>query len=155
MNYRVIPSLPLYGLILYSCVSRITNLHKYCLLQEDSVRSVMDFLLQSEQHWAPHRQIICISGDGSFQMNLQELMTAMYYQLPVKIAILNNGYLGMVRQWQEMFFHRRYSSVRLTSPDYVMFAQSYGATGLRAQTIQEAREIIGIALSTPTCYHGI
>lgn len=98
---------------------------------------------------APHRQIICISGDGSFQMNLQELMTAVDYQLPVKIAILNNGYLGMVRQWQEMFFHRRYSSVRLSSPDYVMFAQSYGATGLRAQTIQEARKIIGIALETP------
>lgn len=98
---------------------------------------------------APERQIICISGDGSFQMNLQELMTAVDYQLSVKVAILNNGYLGMVRQWQELFFDRRYSSVKLSSPDYVKFAQSYGATGLRAQTLQEARDIIGIGMSTP------
>lgn len=98
---------------------------------------------------APHRQIICISGDGSFQMNLQELMTAVDYQLPVKIAILNNGYLGMVRQWQELFFDRRYSSVRLSSPDYVAFAKSYGAIGLRARTVQEAKEIIRTALAAP------
>lgn len=98
---------------------------------------------------APERQIICISGDGSFQMNLQELMTAVDYQLPVKVAILNNGYLGMVRQWQELFFDRRYSSVKLSSPDFVKFAQSYGATGLRAHTLEEARDIISIAINTP------
>ncbi|MGF6949152.1 thiamine pyrophosphate-dependent acetolactate synthase large subunit-like protein [Neobacillus sp. B4I6] len=52
----------------------------------------------------PGRSVICVSGDGSFQMNLQELITAVKYQLPLKIAILNNGYLGMVRQWQELFY---------------------------------------------------
>ncbi len=98
---------------------------------------------------APDQQVVCISGDGSFQMNLQELMTAVDYQLPVKVAILNNGYLGMVRQWQEMFYERRYSSVQLSSPDYVKFAQSYGATGLRAHTLSEAQEIVKIAFSTP------
>jgi acetolactate synthase-1/2/3 large subunit len=98
---------------------------------------------------APDRQIICVSGDGSFQMNLQELMTAVDYQLPVKVAIMNNGYLGMVRQWQQLFFHHRYSSVKLSSPDYVLFAQSYGATGARAQTIKEAKQIIHMALNTP------
>jgi acetolactate synthase-1/2/3 large subunit len=98
---------------------------------------------------APDQQVVCISGDGSFQMNLQELMTAVDYRLPVKVAILNNGYLGMVRQWQELFYERRYSSVQLSSPDYVKFAQSYGATGLRAHTLSEAQEIIRIAFSTP------
>ena len=98
---------------------------------------------------APDKQVVCISGDGSFQMNLQELMTAVDYQLPVKVAILNNGYLGMVRQWQELFYERRYSSVQLSSPDYVRFAQSYGATGLRAHTLTEAQDIIKRAFSTP------
>jgi len=82
-------------------------------------------------------------------MNLQEMMTAVDYQLPVKIAILNNGYLGMVRQWQELFYDHRYSSVRLSSPDYVKFAQSYGAAGFRAHTYKEAQEMIRIAFSTP------
>ncbi|MNW55493.1 Acetolactate synthase large subunit [compost metagenome] len=93
--------------------------------------------------------IICITGDGSFQMNLQELMTAVDYQLPIKIAILNNGYLGMVRQWQQLFYDRRYSSVQITSPDFVTFAHAYGIKGLRAQTISEADSIIQESLATP------
>ncbi|MNJ64844.1 Acetolactate synthase isozyme 2 large subunit [compost metagenome] len=90
-----------------------------------------------------------MTGDGSFQMNLQELMTAVDYQLPIKIAILNNGYLGMVRQWQQLFYKRRYSSVNISSPDFVAFAHAYGVKGLRAQTLNEADAIIQESLATP------
>lgn len=79
----------------------------------------------------PDELVLCFSGDGSFQMNSQELQTAVHYQLPVKIIILNNGYLGMVRQWQELFFNRRYAYTDITSPDFVKLAQAYGAAGLR------------------------
>ncbi|UOF91311.1 biosynthetic-type acetolactate synthase large subunit [Fodinisporobacter ferrooxydans] len=96
---------------------------------------------------APNRQVICISGDGSFQMNLQELMTVVDHQLPIKIAILNNGYLGMVRQWQELFFENRYSSVKISSPDFVTLAKSYGITGLRAHSYEQAKAIIQTAMS--------
>ncbi|GGH14599.1 biosynthetic-type acetolactate synthase large subunit [Paenibacillus segetis] len=95
------------------------------------------------------RPILCITGDGSFQMNLQEMMTAVDYGLPIKIAILNNGYLGMVRQWQQLFYQRRYSSVQITSPDYVTFAKAYGVPGLRAETVIEADSIIQEALQIP------
>lgn len=98
---------------------------------------------------APGRQVICFSGDGSFQMNLQELMTLSDLQLPVKIVILNNGYLGMVRQWQELFYDRRYSSVKLTSPDYVALAKSFGIEGLRARNLEEAQQVIQTAMSIP------
>lgn len=97
----------------------------------------------------PCRKVICISGDGSFQMNLQEMMTAVEHNLPIKIAILNNGYLGMVRQWQELFYDRRYSSVRISSPDFVAFAHSCGAAGWRAGNEEEAREVIDLAMNTP------
>lgn len=93
--------------------------------------------------------VVCLTGDGSFQMNLQEMMTAVDYGLPVKIAILNNGYLGMVRQWQQLFYERRYSSVHITSPDFVAFAGAYGVPGLRAQTPEEADAIIQQALALP------
>jgi acetolactate synthase I/II/III large subunit len=92
-------------------------------------------------------QVICISGDGSFQMNLRELMTAVTYQLPIKIAIMNNGYLGMVRQWQELFYDHRYSAVKMTSPDFAKLAQAYGAVGLHARSEEEAQLIIKKAFS--------
>ncbi|MNJ50393.1 Acetolactate synthase isozyme 2 large subunit [compost metagenome] len=97
----------------------------------------------------PSKPVLCITGDGSFQMNLQEMMTAVDYQLPIKIAILNNGYLGMVRQWQQLFYDKRYSSVQISSPDYVAFAKSYGVAGLRANTFREADSIIRQSLDLP------
>ncbi len=98
----------------------------------------------------PERQVIDISGDGSFQMNSQELATLVQYKLPVKIAILNNNYLGMVRQWQEMFFDRRYSETTMELPiDFVKLAEAYGATGLRATRPEEVGEVIRKALATP------
>ncbi len=98
----------------------------------------------------PARQVIDISGDGSFQMNSQELATLVQYRLPVKIAILNNNFLGMVRQWQEMFFNRRYSQTCMELPiDFVKLAEAYGATGLRAEKPDEVEPLIRKALATP------
>lgn len=98
----------------------------------------------------PNRQVIDVSGDGSFQMNSQELATLVQYQLPVKIAILNNNYLGMVRQWQELFFRRRYSQTPMELPiDFVKLAEAYGATGLTAARPEEVEGVIRKALQTP------
>ncbi len=81
----------------------------------------------------PDKMVVAIVGDGSFQMNLQELATAAAYNLPVKVVIINNGFHGMVRQWQQTFYGGRYSSSRLEhSPDYVKLAEAYGLRGLRA-----------------------
>jgi acetolactate synthase-1/2/3 large subunit len=81
----------------------------------------------------PNREVFCISGDGGIQMNIQELATSVENHIPVKVVILNNRFLGMVRQWQELFYQERYSSVDLGStPDFVKVAEAYGAVGLRA-----------------------
>jgi len=104
----------------------------------------------------PGRKVVCISGDGSFQMNLQELATAVQEELPVIVAIFNNNYLGMVRQWQELFQEKRYSGTCLRHrrscaarcnkpgrqcppyvPDFVKLAESYGAVGLRVNRSQD------------------
>ncbi len=98
----------------------------------------------------PKRQVIDISGDGSFQMNSQELATLVQYRLPVKIAILNNNFLGMVRQWQQLFFDKRYSQTCMELPiDFVKLAEAYGARGLRASKPGEVEEVIREALATP------
>lgn len=95
----------------------------------------------------PNKIVIDIAGDGSIQMNIQELATAVLNNLPVKVAILNNGYLGMVRQWQQLFYNRRYSSSCLnTSPDFVKIAEAYGAVGLRAKKSEEVEGVILEAL---------
>lgn len=100
----------------------------------------------------PEKPVLCVSGDGSFQMNLQELIIAVKYQLPIKIAILNNGYLGMVRQWQELFYHGRYSSVKIGSPSFAKLAEAYGVPGYKARTENEAERVIAEAFkhSGPT-----
>ena len=92
----------------------------------------------------------CISGDGSIQMCIQELMVASIYKLPVKIAILNNQFLGMVRQWQEMFWQKHYSSVNLEqAPDFVKLAEAYGCTGLRCENVEDVEATIKKAMETP------
>lgn len=98
----------------------------------------------------PERQVIDISGDGSFQMNSQELATLVQYRLPVKIVILNNNFLGMVRQWQQLFFDKRYSQTCMELPiDFVKLAEAYGATGFRATKPEEVEEMIKKGLETP------
>jgi acetolactate synthase-1/2/3 large subunit len=83
----------------------------------------------------PDKTVVCVVGDGGFQMNMQELATAVKFKVPVKIVLLNNGYLGMVRQWQQLFFKRRYSQTILfdANPDFVKLAESFGAIGLRIE----------------------
>jgi acetolactate synthase I/II/III large subunit len=90
----------------------------------------------------PDKRVVCLSGDGSFQMMTQELMTATVYGLPVITVIVNNKSLGMVRQWQEMFYEERYSAVDLqASPDFVKLAEAYGGVGFRVETPEQLREI--------------
>jgi acetolactate synthase-1/2/3 large subunit len=97
----------------------------------------------------PGATVIDIAGDGSIQMNIQELITVVENDLPVKIAILNNSFLGMVRQWQQLFYEKRYSATPMTAPDFVKLAEAYGAVGLRATKPQEVVPVIKKALSTP------
>ncbi|MHB1698231.1 MAG: biosynthetic-type acetolactate synthase large subunit [bacterium] len=96
----------------------------------------------------PDKTVFDIAGDGSIQMNIQELATAVQYNLPVKIAIINNNFLGMIRQWQELFYHKRYSFSEMNvNPDFVKLAEAYGAVGLRAKTPDEVEPVIKKALS--------
>ena len=96
----------------------------------------------------PDKTVIDIAGDGSIQMNIQELGTCVCNKINVKVAILNNGYLGMVRQWQELFYKKRYSQVCITSPDFVKLAESYGAVGIKVTKKEEVRPAIEKALET-------
>jgi acetolactate synthase-1/2/3 large subunit len=95
----------------------------------------------------PDQLVVAVVGDGGFQMTNQELATAVQYDLPVKVLIMNNGYLGMVRQWQEMFYDRTYSEVDISvAPDFVKLAEAYGAKGFRAEHPSELREVMEAAL---------
>jgi acetolactate synthase-1/2/3 large subunit len=101
----------------------------------------------------PEMEVWAIVGDGGFQMSLNELATCVQEQLDVKIAVINNGYLGMVRQWQDLFHAKNYSEVEILGPDFVKLAEAYGATGLRVTkdaeimpAIEKARETIGPVL---------
>jgi acetolactate synthase-1/2/3 large subunit len=95
----------------------------------------------------PDKTVFSISGDGSIQMNIQELATAVENNIQVKVAILNNRYLGMVRQWQEMFYSERYSSSDLGStPDFVKLAEAYNAVGLRAERPSDVVPVLQEAL---------
>jgi acetolactate synthase I/II/III large subunit len=97
----------------------------------------------------PDERVIAIDGDGCFQMTAQELATAATEDIPITVAIVNNGHLGMVRQWQELFYEERYSQVHLTQdvPDYAKLAEAYGAVGLRAETLDDVDPVIEKALS--------
>jgi len=85
----------------------------------------------------PDKLVVDIAGDGSIQMNIQEMGTVAANKIPVKIAILNNMYLGMVRQWQELFFNHRYSFTELPPVDFVKIANAYGIEGIRVETADE------------------
>ena len=97
----------------------------------------------------PDRQVIVITGDGGIQMNSQEFMTAAHYNIPVKVVILNNGYLGMVRQWQELFHQRRYSHTELNNPDFVKLAEAYGILGLRVKKVESLEDKLTELLNHP------
>lgn len=98
----------------------------------------------------PDKVVVDVAGDGSIQMNIQEMATAVQYSLPVKVVILNNRYLGMVRQWQELFYEKRYASTRMEhAPDFVKLAEAYGALGLRATKPDEVESVLAEGLSSP------
>ena len=97
----------------------------------------------------PGKTVVDIAGDGSIQMNIQELATALQYKLPVKIAILNNGYLGMVRQWQELFYDKRYANTCMDcGPDFIKLAEAYGGLGLRATKPEEVEPVLKKGLAS-------
>ncbi|MDT3701267.1 MAG: biosynthetic-type acetolactate synthase large subunit [Thermincola sp.] len=95
----------------------------------------------------PDSIVIDIAGDGSIQMNIQELATAVQYNIPVIVAILNNNYLGMVRQWQEIFYDRRYSYTDITGPDFVKLAEAYGAMGIRVTDAKDVKPAMKQAIA--------
>ncbi|WP_419656453.1 IlvB2: acetolactate synthase, large subunit [Desulfosarcina variabilis str. Montpellier] len=98
----------------------------------------------------PDALVVDVAGDGSIQMNIQEMATAVQYKLPVKVVILNNTYLGMVRQWQELFYNECYACTELEhSPDFVKLAEAYGAVGLRATRPDEVEAVLQKGIDTP------
>jgi len=98
----------------------------------------------------PGSMVVDIAGDGSIQMNIQEMATAVQYNLPVKVVILNNCFLGMVRQWQELFYEKRYACTQFQhTPDFVKLAEAYGAKGLRARTPEEVEQVLSEGMAHP------
>jgi len=97
----------------------------------------------------PEEVVWCIAGDGGFQMTIQELATLTQENIAVKIAIINNGYLGMVRQWQELFYGRRYVDTKLWNPDFVKIAEAYDIPGIRVNRREEVIPAIQKAMEYP------
>lgn len=98
----------------------------------------------------PEKLVINVAGDGSIQMNIQELATVVQNKIPVKVVILNNGHLGMVRQWQELFYNRNYSHTNMEAqPDFVKLAEAYGAEGYRISKPEELEDVLRKALTSP------
>lgn len=98
----------------------------------------------------PDKLVVDVAGDGSIQMNMQEMATAVEHNLPVKVVILNNGYLGMVRQFQQLFYDKRYSATCMQcTPDFVRLARAFGAAGLRAKHPSEVDSILQKGLEIP------
>ncbi|MBW2180833.1 MAG: biosynthetic-type acetolactate synthase large subunit [Deltaproteobacteria bacterium] len=98
----------------------------------------------------PDKMVVDIAGDGSIQMNIQEMATAVQNRLPVKVVILNNSYLGMVRQWQELFYEKRYNFTLMDyAPDFVKLAEAYGAVGLRAEKPEDVEKVLKEGFKIP------
>jgi acetolactate synthase I/II/III large subunit len=98
---------------------------------------------------SPDRTVVVVSGDGSIQMNIQELGTAVQYNVDIKVVILNNYFLGMVRQWQERFYQERYSYSAMSVPNFVKLADAYGAKGFRIEKAKDLSRIMAEAFATP------
>lgn len=100
----------------------------------------------------PDRQVVMFAGDGGFQMTIQELGTIMQYKLPVKIVVLNNNFLGMVRQWQDMFFDKRYASTDMQTPDFIAIAGAYGIPARKLVDRAELDAALDELLESPTAF---
>ena len=97
---------------------------------------------------APEKQVVAIIGDGGFQMTLQELGTISQYKIPVKIIVLNNEFLGMVRQWQQMFFEGRYSFTEMCNPDFVKISEAYG---IKAKKVIDRQDLKAVLVELLAC----
>ena len=97
---------------------------------------------------AKNLPVVCIAGDGSLQMNIQELATCVEYDIPVKVFILNNGYLGMVRQFQEKVCEQRYFATKISNPDFVKLAESYGVKAIRVERLEDVQSAVEFAFKT-------
>jgi acetolactate synthase I/II/III large subunit len=104
------------------------------------------------QMGAPDRQVVAFIGDGCFQMTIQELGTIAQSKLPVKLIILNNNYLGMVRQWQQLFYEKRYSFVELQNPDFIMIGKGFGIEGKKISERQDLSQAIDDMLNYDGSY---
>ncbi len=100
----------------------------------------------------PDRQVIAIIGDGGFQMTMQELGVIMQYKIPVKVIILNNNFLGMVRQWQQLFFDNRYSSVDMENPDFIKIAEAFSIKAQKVEKREELSSALDAMLESPEAY---
>ncbi|MCK5836916.1 MAG: acetolactate synthase large subunit, partial [Desulfobacula sp.] len=98
----------------------------------------------------PNKNVVCISGDGSFQMNIQEIATALKENIAITVVLMNNGYLGMVRQWQEFFYDKAYSDTdMMNAPDFVKLAEAYGAKGFTCEDPAKVESTLKQGLETP------
>ena len=100
----------------------------------------------------PHQQVVAVIGDGGYQMTIQELGTIMQYKIPVKILVLNNNFLGMVRQWQQLFHEKRYSFTEMQNPDFVKIAQAYGITARKVEHREDLQNALQEMLAATTSY---
>ena len=100
----------------------------------------------------PDKQVVVFLGDGGFQMTIQELGTILQYQIPVKIIILNNSFLGMVRQWQDMFYNKRYASTALVNPDFIKIAQGFNIAAKRVSERRDLEKTLAEMLSVDVPY---
>ncbi|MCH2218297.1 MAG: thiamine pyrophosphate-dependent enzyme, partial [Flavobacteriales bacterium] len=101
---------------------------------------------------APEREVIAVIGDGGYQMTIQELGTIFQTQVPVKVVVLNNDFLGMVRQWQQLFFDRRYASTELVNPDFVTIAKGYHIEAKRVTKRSELKDAIKEMIASKDAY---
>lgn len=100
----------------------------------------------------PDRQVVAIIGDGGFQMTMQELGVIMQYKIAVKVIILNNNFLGMVRQWQQMFFDNRYSSVDMHNPNFIKLAEAFDIKAQKVEKREDLSSALEAMLDSPEAY---
>ena len=101
---------------------------------------------------APDREVVCVCGDGGYQMTIQELGTIFQQKAAVKIVVLNNEFLGMVRQWQQLFFDKRYASTEMTNPDFVAIAKGYHLNARRVTKREELAEAVQEMMQSKEAY---
>jgi len=111
-----------------------------------------DFLFLGAKVAAPEKQVVAVIGDGGFQMTLQELGTIMQYKIPVKILVLNNNFLGMVRQWQQLFHGKRYSFTEMENPDFVKLVEAYHIQAKKVEKREDLQSALKEMLDAKTSY---